>query len=103
MINDSVLLDAGCASEALGRDELEKISAILISHAHMDHVRDLLPLAENLFFLGRRRIVLAAVKPVLDIMLTHLLNNEIYPDFTRIPSPDGDRAVTAPDGKGRRS
>jgi 3',5'-cyclic-nucleotide phosphodiesterase len=87
LINDSVLLDAGCASETLGWDELKKIRAILISHAHMDHVRDLLTLAENLFFLGGRRIILAAARPVLDIMLTHLFNNEIYPDFTRIPSP----------------
>ncbi len=94
LVNDSVLLDAGTVSEALGMDELKEIRAILVSHAHMDHIRDLLTLADNLFFLGCRRVSLAAVAPVLDIIATHLFNNKVYPDFTRIPSPES--AVIAP-------
>jgi ribonuclease BN (tRNA processing enzyme) len=96
LINDSVLLDAGTVSEALDKDELKKIRSILISHAHMDHIRDLPTLADNLLSLGCRGISLAAVKPVLDIVLTHLFNNEIYPDFTRIPSPESPVFVPFP-------
>jgi 3',5'-cyclic-nucleotide phosphodiesterase len=96
LLNDSVLLDAGTVSEALDKDELKKIRTILVSHAHMDHIRDLPTLADNLFFLGCRRISLAAVKPVLDIVLTHLFNNKVYPDFTRIPSPESPVIVPFP-------
>ncbi len=96
LLNDSVLLDAGAASEALDKDELKKIRTVLVSHAHMDHIRDLPTLAENLFFLGCRGISLAAVRPVLDIVLTGLFNDKIYPDFTRIPSPESPLIVPCP-------
>ncbi len=96
LLNDSVLLDAGTVSEALDKDELKKIRTILVSHAHMDHIRDLPTLADNLFFLGCQGISLAAVKPVLDVVLTCLFNGKIYPDFTRIPSPESPVIVPFP-------
>ncbi len=88
LINGSVLIDAGTVSEALEMHELRAIRAILVSHAHMDHIKDLLTLADNLNFLESRGVALAAVGPVLDALLTHLFNDKICPDFTRIPSPD---------------
>ncbi len=96
LLDDSVLLDAGTVSEVLGADELKKIRAVLVSHAHWDHIRDLPTLADNLFSLGCRGIALAAVKPVLDVVLAHLFNDKIYPDFTRIPSPESPVIVPFP-------
>ena len=88
LVNGSVLVDAGTVSEALEIHELKKIRAILVSHTHLDHIKDLLTLADNLNFLGSRGVALAAVGPVLDGLLTHFFNGKICPDFTRIPSPD---------------
>ncbi len=96
LINDSVLLDAGTVSEALEQDQIRKIRTILVSHAHMDHIRDLPTLVDNLFLLDCRHILLAAVNPVLETMLAHLFNNKLYPDFTRIPSADDPVIVPLP-------
>jgi ribonuclease BN (tRNA processing enzyme) len=88
LVNDSLLLDAGTISEALGRDEAGKITHVLLSHAHLEHVKGLLPLAEDRVLDGQKRIVLGAIEPVLRVISQHLFNDEIWPDFTRRPSRD---------------
>jgi 3',5'-cyclic-nucleotide phosphodiesterase len=41
MIDNSVLLDAGAMTRGLSVDEQIAIDHIFVSHAHLDHVRDL--------------------------------------------------------------
>jgi len=52
LINESVLLDAGSATSTLSIEEQERVSDILITHSHLDHIKDILFLADNLA--GRR-------------------------------------------------
>lgn len=86
LLDDSFLLDAGTVTEAIGRKGLRKIRHILISHTHMDHVKGLFPLVDELVMMGDYSVELVSVAPVLDIITNNLLNNLIWPDFTVIPS-----------------
>lgn len=86
LINDSFLIDAGTVTEAISRRGLKKIKQILISHTHIDHVKGLFPLVDELVMMGDYSIELISVPPILEIITKNLLNNLIWPDFTVIPS-----------------
>lgn len=91
LINDSILLDAGTVTEVLGDTRLGAIKQVIISHTHIDHVKGLFPLVDELAMLGGHTIELTSVSQILDIISQNLFNNLIWPDFTVIPSED--RAV----------
>jgi len=86
LVNEEVLVDAGGVTESLTLKEQIKIGTILISHTHLDHIRDIPFLADNI--LGRREkpIPIVATEQVIQGLKDHFLNNSIWPDFTVIPS-----------------
>ncbi len=87
LLNGNVLIDAGTVTEVLGDRDLEGISHVLVSHTHVDHVKGLFPLVDELVMLdGRHRLDLVSVGPIVDIISKNLFNNLIWPDFTVIPS-----------------
>lgn len=88
LINNEILLDAGTTTGALNESAQRKISYILITHAHLDHIRGIPPLADNMFLRNRKHnITLVGIKEVLQPMRKNLFNNTVWPDFTEIPSP----------------
>ncbi|MGE4297607.1 MAG: MBL fold metallo-hydrolase [Desulfovibrionaceae bacterium] len=88
-VNDVVLLDAGAATSGLTLPEQARITDVFLSHPHLDHVGDLLFLADNLVELICQdhcdTVMINGTAPVLDAVRTHLLNNTVWPDFTAIP------------------
>jgi ribonuclease BN (tRNA processing enzyme) len=89
LVNDTVLLDAGTVTSALDLAGQARIEHIFVTHPHLDHIKDILFLADNLieFFVGKKRPPLAihGLPEILDAIATHLLNDTIWPDFTVIP------------------
>jgi len=80
---DGVLgVDAGSLAAALALDEQARIEAILISHKHFDHIRDL-PTLGLATLGGDRPIHLYSLQETLNEIHTHLFNEEIWPDLTR--------------------
>ena len=77
--------DAGAITSTLTADEQAKIDAVFITHHHLDHIRDIPTLALGGFGSGKELRVYASPE-TLDQLAAHLLNGEIYPDFTRLPS-----------------
>jgi ribonuclease BN (tRNA processing enzyme) len=86
LIDDVLAIDVGGLSSSLSFEEQCKIKAVLLTHQHYDHVRDIPTLAMNLFLSGAQTTVYS-IPVVLDILDKHLLNDVIYPDFRRKP-PD---------------
>lgn len=86
LINDSVLLDAGSATSSLTIEEQERVSDILITHSHLDHIKDIMFLADNLAGRVRRPINLIATEEIISIIQGSFLNNTVWPDFTLIPT-----------------
>ena len=87
LLVDGVLaIDAGGLSSSLSSEAQQKIEAVLLTHQHYDHVRDIPTLAMNLF-LGGARATVYSTPPVFDVLDKSLLNGVIYPDF-RLRPPD---------------
>lgn len=87
LIDESWMLDAGTVTSVLDEDAQKRIRNIFVTHAHLDHVRSIPALADNLILGERTGVVrLYGIRPVLDTMRHHLMNDDLWPDFTRIPS-----------------
>lgn len=94
LINDTVLLDAGTVTEVLDDEKIKNIRSVFITHTHIDHVKGLFPLIDEMVAIKKDGIEIFAVKPVKEIISENLFNNLIWPDFTTIPSAE--RAIIRP-------
>ncbi|MCX7792964.1 MAG: 3',5'-cyclic-nucleotide phosphodiesterase [Thermodesulfovibrionales bacterium] len=85
LINNFLLLDAGTLGAVLKEEEQWKIRYILLSHAHLDHIRAIPFLADNIIIKNKRHsITVMATRQVLVQLKRHLLNGSIWPDFTTL-------------------
>jgi cAMP phosphodiesterase len=93
LINGHVLLEAGSVTSALPLGAQAGIEHVLVSHAHLDHTVGLAFLVDNTqsaqTATGRTVSVTAAsIGPVVDDLRAHCFNNRLWPDFTRLPTPE---------------
>jgi len=86
LINGSIALDAGSITSSLRIAEQADIKHILISHAHLDHLLDIGFLADNIIGRIAQPVEIAGTTHVINNMMRFVLNNRIWPDFTRIPT-----------------
>jgi cAMP phosphodiesterase len=86
LINGAVLVDAGTIASALTMEEQLKIRSILLSHSHLDHIKGLFFLADNLFERFSNTINIYSTSGILDILRNHYFNGLLSPDFTSIPN-----------------
>jgi len=87
LVNDTVMLDAGTITSKLTVEAQSRITDVFISHTHLDHIKSLLFLADNVIGRIRKPVAIRSIPAVLDAIRNHLMNNLIWPDFTRIPTP----------------
>jgi ribonuclease BN (tRNA processing enzyme) len=100
LLDDNVLIDAGSGVGDLPLDELARIDHILLSHSHLDHILSVALLADSVRRIrqrdGRPPIQVHALEATLNALHTHVFNNVIWPDFTRLPSVDRPALVFQP-------
>ncbi len=84
LLNSNILIDSGSAASTLTLKQQRDVDYIFISHSHLDHVKDICFLADNVFTYRRRPIELISTFEILDLLRRHLFNNKIWPDFTTI-------------------
>lgn len=86
LINDDLALDAGALTSTLSLDKLVKLENIVVSHSHLDHVKDLPLLADLLF--GRRRapVTIHASTDCARALRENMFNGAMWPDFTALPN-----------------
>ena len=85
LIDGVLALDAGSLTRSLTHDELRGIRAIILSHRHFDHVKDLLPLGIAV----RNEAVtidVYAIQDTVDAVTETLMNGRLFPDFLSSPS-----------------
>lgn len=89
-INGTILLDAGAACGYMDVDAQHALTDVLLSHSNLDHSKDLAFLADNragAVFGGDCEALRVHSQPkVLESVQRHLFNDDIWPDFTEIPS-----------------
>ena len=88
LLDDDVLIDAGTGVGDLTLDELARIDHILLSHSHLDHVLGVPLLADSVMRRrnGRGPIQVHALPETLQVLRQHLFNDQLWPDFTRLPT-----------------
>jgi len=81
LVDDVLALDAGSLTSALTPVEQAQISAVLVSHSHFDHIRDIPTLGlATLWEPGCTSVY--GLPETLSAIHDNLLNWQIYPDFT---------------------
>lgn len=92
LIDDDLLIDAGTGVGDLALEDIAQVDHILLSHSHLDHVLGI-PLMTDAglrlrLAMGRGAIAVHALPETLDALRRHIFNGTIWPDFTRLPSPE---------------
>jgi ribonuclease BN (tRNA processing enzyme) len=88
LLDDDLLVDAGTGVGDLTLDELSRIDHILISHSHLDHIVSIPLLADSVLSRRRTPVVVHALPATIEAMRQHVLNDVIWPDFSRLPSAE---------------
>lgn len=88
LIDGKLLIDAGSCASGIQISEQVLIDNILISHPHLDHIKDLAFICDNCFGLRDKPFEVFTNKTVKDAIMKHILNDYIWPDFSKLPSPD---------------
>lgn len=91
LLDDTILFDAGTGVGDLSLEQLARIDHVLISHSHLDHIAALPLLADTVMrqriSQGRPPIRVHGLPQTLQALRDHIFNNVIWPDFTRLPTP----------------
>ncbi len=86
LIDESLLIDAGSVASGLDMQAQLKIDHILLSHAHLDHTKDLAFICDNCFGLRDKPFEVYSHESVHKAIKTHLFNDLIWPDFSVLPT-----------------
>ncbi|MEW6720858.1 MAG: MBL fold metallo-hydrolase [Thermodesulfobacteriota bacterium] len=87
LVDGKFLLDAGTVALALNIKEERNLRYILLTHAHLDHLKGIPFLLDNLVSRGSgNTITVLGGSQVLGDLKKNIFNGRIWPDFTKIPS-----------------
>jgi len=88
LIDGILAIDAGGLTSALSPPEQKKIKAVLLTHHHFDHTRDLVTLAANAAYYWQGQLEVYALRYTLDIVTNCLLDGKMYANFLEYPSKE---------------
>jgi len=87
LVNQWLAIDAGCLTQVLTQSEQVGIRHIFLTHSHLDHICTLPFFTKNIFGHKDVPVEIHALPETLDALRRHLFNDELWPDFSVIPSP----------------
>lgn len=80
LVDDAMAIDAGSLMTSLSPEELDGIKAILVTHRHFDHVRDLPSLGLSTLYNGST-LSAYSLGETLDAVFSRLMDGVLYPDL----------------------
>jgi ribonuclease BN (tRNA processing enzyme) len=95
LIDDHILLDAGTGVGDLPFARMTRITDVLLTHSHLDHVCGLALLVDVLFDRIDRPLRVHASAETIAVLREDLFNWRLWPDFTQLPSADAPRLAYA--------
>ncbi len=84
MIDEIMAVDAGGLTSSLSLEDQCNIKAVLLTHQHYDHIRDIPALGINLSIAGRT-VDIYTIRQAYDVITKYLLDGKIYPNFLERP------------------
>ncbi len=89
LVDDTILLDAGTIGVSLNIREEAGIDTIILTHAHFDHIKGIPFLLDNRVIRNTgKTVTVMSGKDVIRDLQKNIFNGRIWPDFTRIPTPE---------------
>ena len=87
LVDEILAIDAGSLMTGLTDHEKDRLQAVLLTHRHFDHVRDLPSLGLQTMDNGAT-MDLFGLSDTLHAVSTRLMDGLLYPNFTLRPTPD---------------
>ncbi|HHO76129.1 MAG TPA: 3',5'-cyclic-nucleotide phosphodiesterase [Deltaproteobacteria bacterium] len=81
LVDGSLLIDAGSVSSELSEDSIIDIRNILITHSHIDHIKELPFIVDALFCRKIKGVTVWGSEATLDILKRHVFNGLIWPEI----------------------
>ena len=88
LIDGDVLVDAGTGVGDLTLDEMKRVQHVLLTHSHLDHVAALPLMVDAIASHLAEPIIVHALPGTIAALKAHVFNDVIWPDFSRIPTPE---------------
>jgi ribonuclease BN (tRNA processing enzyme) len=87
LIDGDVLIDAGTGVGDLTLDEMRGIDQVFLTHSHLDHVAALPLMVDSVAARRTTPLQIYALAGTIAALRAHIFNDVIWPDFSRIPTP----------------
>lgn len=88
LIDADVLIDAGTGLGDLTLDQMCGIEHVLLTHSHLDHVLALPLMVDATAARRTTPVHIHALAGTIAALKAHIFNDVIWPDFSRIPTPE---------------
>lgn len=88
LVDADILIDAGTGLTQLSREALARIDHLFLTHAHLDHILALPSMLDSVAGDRERPLTVYALPEVIQVLKDCIFNWQVWPDFTRIPSPE---------------
>ena len=88
LVDRDILIDAGTGVGDLALAEMRAIDHVFLTHSHLDHVAMLPFLLDTVGADRKHPVKVHAQEATLTTLRRHLFNGELWPDFSRIPTPE---------------
>src|SRR5438045_7364875 len=79
LIDGRLAIDAGGLTTTLSLEEQDAIEAVLITHRHFDHIKDLPMFAHNLW--ESKDINIYCTQDTRQMLERHIFNDEVWPSM----------------------
>lgn len=87
LIDEDILVDAGTGVGDLTLEEMRRVDHVLLTHSHLDHVAALPLMVDATAAQRKQPLQIHALAGTIAALKAHIFNDVIWPDFTRIPTP----------------
>jgi ribonuclease BN (tRNA processing enzyme) len=95
LIDGEIALDAGGLTASLALERQQAVKAVLLTHHHFDHCKDLVMLAAN-GSLPPSTVDVYGLRDTLEAVYLYLLDGRMYKDYTQWPSKEQPRLRLKP-------
>jgi ribonuclease BN (tRNA processing enzyme) len=88
LVERGVLIDAGTGVGDLTLEEMRGIDHVFLTHSHLDHVAALPLMVDAIAAQRKTPLRIYALQGTIAALKAHVFNDLIWPDFSRIPTPE---------------
>lgn len=88
LLDDDILIDVGTGVGDLSLEAMQKINTIFLTHSHLDHICSLPLILDTVGVHRTKPLRVFGIDATIHALKTHIFNNVIWPDFSKIPSTE---------------